>query len=116
MADSLARPGRNVTGNTMYAEMEVWGKMLQLLREAKPDIKRVGLLWTYVIPAFAKEEIEPFYPVINNAARALNLELQFVDIANPDQVQAALAEVDEWKPGGLVLTSYCTPKMMSVMT
>jgi hypothetical protein len=51
-ADSLAKPGRNVTGNAIYAGTGVWGKMLQLLREAKPDIERVGILWTYVIPAF----------------------------------------------------------------
>jgi putative tryptophan/tyrosine transport system substrate-binding protein len=77
-ADSLARPGRNVTGNTIYAETGVWGKMLQLLREAKPDISRVGILWTYVIPAFPKEEIEPGYAELKSAARLLNLELHFV--------------------------------------
>ena len=72
VAESLAKPGRNVTGNTTYAEMGVWGKLLQLLREAKPDIKRVGILWTYVIPAFPKEEIEPCFAELNSAARSLN--------------------------------------------
>jgi ABC-type uncharacterized transport system substrate-binding protein len=105
VVDSLAKPGRNVTGNTTYAEMGVWGKLLQLLREAKPDIKRVGILWTYVIPAFPKEEIELGFAELNSAARSLNLELHIVDVANSDQVQAALAEIDEWNPGGLLLTS-----------
>jgi putative tryptophan/tyrosine transport system substrate-binding protein len=116
VADSLAKPGRNVTGNAIYAGMDVWGKMLQLLREAKPDIKRVGILWTYVIPAFPKEEIEPSYAALNSAARSLNLELHLVEVANSDQVQAALAEIDERKPGGLLLTSFFTPKAMSVVT
>jgi putative ABC transport system substrate-binding protein len=115
-ADSLAKPGRNVTGNTIYAETGVWGKMLQLLQEAKPDIKRVGILWTYVIPAFPKEEIEPGYAELNSAARSLNLELHLVEVANSDQVQAALAEIDEGKPGGLLLTSFFTRKAMSVVT
>jgi putative tryptophan/tyrosine transport system substrate-binding protein len=115
-ADSLAKPGRNVTGNTVYAETGVWGKLLQLLREAKPDIKRVGILWTYVMPAFPKEEIEPGYVELNSAARSLNLELHLVEVANSDQVQAALAEIDEGKPGGLLLTSLFTPKAMSVVT
>ena len=115
-ADSLAKPGRNVTGNTIYAETGVWGKMLQLLQEAKPDIKRVGILWTYVIPAFPKEEIEPGYAELNSAARSLNLELHLVKVANSDQVQAALAEIDEGKPGGLLLTSFFTRKAMSVVT
>ena len=32
VADSLAKPGRSVTGNSIYAEMGVWGKLLQLPR------------------------------------------------------------------------------------
>jgi len=115
VADSLAKPGRNVTGNTIYAETGVWGKLLQLLHEAKPDIKRVGILWTYVIPAFPKEEIEPGYAELNSAARSLNLELHIVEVANSDQPQAALAEIDEWKPGGLLLTSYFSEKARSVV-
>jgi putative ABC transport system substrate-binding protein len=115
-ADSLAKPGTNVTGNAVYAEMGVWGKMLQLLREAKPDIKRVGILWTYVMPAFPKEEIEPGYAELNSAARSLNLELHLVEVANSDQVQTALAEINEGKPGGLLLTSLFTPKALSVVT
>src|SRR5216684_5750117 len=114
-ADSLAKPGRNVTGNTIYAETGVWGKMLQLLREAKPDIKRVGILWTYLIPAFPKEEIEPAYAELISAARSLNLELHIVEVANSDQVQAALAEIAEWKPEGLLLTSFLNNKARSVV-
>ncbi len=116
VAHSLAKPGRNVTGNALYAETGVWGKMLQLLRETKPDIKRVGILWTYIIPAFPKEEIEPAYAELNSAARSLNLELHIVEVANSDQVLAALAEIDEWKPGGLLLTSSFTEKARSVVT
>src|SRR5258706_1406853 len=115
VADSLAKPGRNVTGNSIYAEMGVWGKLLQLLREAKPDIKRVGILWTYVIPAFPKEEIEPGYAELNSAARSLNLELHIVEVANSDQIQAALAEIAEWKPEGLLLTSFLNNKARSVV-
>ncbi len=114
-ADSLAKPGRNVTGNTIYAETGFLGKLLQLLREAKPDIKRVGILWTYVIPAFPKEEIEPGYAALYSAARSLNMELHLVEVANSDQVQAALAEIDEWNPEGLLLTSFF-PKGMSAVT
>jgi putative ABC transport system substrate-binding protein len=115
VADSLAKPGRNVTGNAIYTETGVWGKMLQLLREAKPDIKRVGILWTYVIPAFPKEEIEPCFAGLNSAARSLNLELHIVEVANSDQPQAALAEIDEWKPGGLLLTSFFSDQARSVV-
>ncbi len=117
VANSLARPGRNVTGNTIYAETAVWGKLLQLLREAKPDIKRVGILWTYVAPAFPKEEVESGYTeLLNSAARLLNLELHIVEVTNSDQVQAALAEIKERNPEGLLLTSFFALKSRPVVT
>jgi putative ABC transport system substrate-binding protein len=115
VADSLAKPGRNVTGNTIYAETGVWGKMLQLLREAKPDIRRVGIFWTYVIPTFPREEIEPGYAELNSAARLLDLKLHTVEVANSDQVPAAIAEIDQRNPEGLLLTSFF-PKGMSAVT
>jgi putative ABC transport system substrate-binding protein len=114
--DSLAKPGRNITGNTIYAETGVWGKLLQLLREAKPDIRRVGILWTYVIPAFPKEEIEPGYAELKGAARSLNLELRIVEVANSDQIEAALVEIDQWNPAALLLTSSISRKAMSRVT
>jgi putative ABC transport system substrate-binding protein len=115
VADSLAKPGRNVTGNTAYAETGVWGKLLQLLREAKPEIKRVGVLWTYLVPAFPKEEIEPGYAELYSAARSLNLELHIIE-ANSDQLLAALADLEAWRPDSLLLTSFIALKARSVVT
>ena len=116
VADSLAKPGRNVTGNTIYAEMVYLGKLLQLLREAKPNIKRVGVLWTYVPPAFMKEEIEPGYAELNNAARALDLDIHVVEVANSDQIQDALAQIERFKPEGLLLTIFLTGRALSRVT
>jgi hypothetical protein len=36
LATSLARPGGNITGVTVYAGTEIWGKRLQILKEAVP--------------------------------------------------------------------------------
>ena len=117
VADSLSKPGRNVTGNALYAATGVWGKMLQLLRDAKPSIERVGVLWTYVVPAFPKEEIEPCYAELNSGARALGLKLNIVEVSNYNQLQAPLAEIDAGKPDGLVLTSlFGAPEALSVAT
>jgi putative ABC transport system substrate-binding protein len=43
-ADSLARPGGNITGFTSVPRPEIWGKRLGLLRELIPAASRVGLL------------------------------------------------------------------------
>src|SRR5262249_5367288 len=44
IVDSIARPGGNVTGVSVDAGLEIWGKRLQLLREAVPAMSRLGYL------------------------------------------------------------------------
>jgi len=41
---SLARPGGNLTGITLDAGIEIWGKRLELLKEAIPSTTRVAFL------------------------------------------------------------------------
>ena len=103
VAASLARPGKNVTGVTVYAGTGIWGKLLELLREAKPEIKRVGVAWGYVPPAFPREEVEPCYRELRRAAGAIGLGLHIEEIARPDAVPAALAAIDTARPGALLI-------------
>src|SRR5271165_1550473 len=44
---TLAQPGGNVTG-MFYRQQELAAKQLELLPEAFPDLKQVGVLWDYV--------------------------------------------------------------------
>ena len=41
---SLVRPGGNITGVSVDAGLELWGKRLELLKEAIPGLSRVGFL------------------------------------------------------------------------
>jgi putative tryptophan/tyrosine transport system substrate-binding protein len=41
---SLSRPGRNLTGVSSEAGIEIWGKRLQILKEAVPSASRVAYL------------------------------------------------------------------------
>src|SRR5258708_12204130 len=41
---SLARPGGNLTGITLDAGIEIWGKRLELLKEAVPSTTRAAFL------------------------------------------------------------------------
>jgi len=113
LAESLARPGKNVTGNTIYAGVEVWGKLLQLLRDAQPSLRRVSVLWAYVPPAFPREEVEPCYAELRNAARLLGLQLQIVEVANPDRLSAALVEIEAEKPDALLLAGAPTVQVLA---
>ena len=44
LVTSLARPGGNLTGITLDAGIEIWGKRLELLREAVPSTAKAAFL------------------------------------------------------------------------
>lgn len=108
VAESLARPGKNVTGNSIYAGTEIWGKLLELLRESKPGIKRVGILWGYVPPAFARSEIEPCYAEFRQAAGTLGLALRIVEVPARDRIAAAVEEIAADRPDALFISAWLT--------
>jgi putative tryptophan/tyrosine transport system substrate-binding protein len=104
LAHSLAHPGKNLTGITAYASTGIWGKLLSLLREAKPGLSRVVVAWGYVPPSFPKEEIDPCWRELREAAGRLAMELQIVTVGgHPDRVTPALAEIEAAKPDGLLI-------------
>ena len=66
---SFARPGGNVIGLTTTAGPEIYGKQLQLLKDAFPRISRVAVLVSHAAPAYALVVRE-----IATATRALGLQ------------------------------------------
>ena len=44
LATSLARPGGNITGVSVFAGYEIYGKRLQILKEAVPSVSKVAYL------------------------------------------------------------------------
>jgi putative tryptophan/tyrosine transport system substrate-binding protein len=105
LAVSLARPGKNVTGITSYAGTGIWGKLLQLLCDARPGITKIAVAWGYVPPTFPREEIEPCYRELNQAAIALKLGLHVEEISSPAGVSAGLAAIAGSNPDALLITA-----------
>jgi putative tryptophan/tyrosine transport system substrate-binding protein len=67
---SLAHPGGNVTGVTFDVSEDIWGKRLELLRDAAPDVARVAVLWN---PAYAPNGNR--WKAVEAAARQLSIAL-----------------------------------------
>jgi len=44
LVSSMARPGGNITGVSVDAGLEIWGKRLELFREIVPTISKLGIL------------------------------------------------------------------------
>ena len=57
LATSLARPGGNITGVTVYVGIEIWGKRLQILKEAVPSASNAAFLTTRTSSAFTEEQL-----------------------------------------------------------
>ena len=71
LVSSLSRPGGNVTGTSgMFAEAA--GKRLELLNEAVPGMRRVGVLWNPANRVFQMQMIQE----TEAAARRLGIRLQ----------------------------------------
>ena len=83
---SLARPGRNITGLSTLAP-ELSGKQLELLKEIAAKLSRVAVFGTSTSPANAQSLRE-----VELAAGALNVQLQYLDIRSPKDIELAFQE------------------------
>jgi len=71
LVPSLARPGGNITGVTIFAP-ELSAKRLALLKEILPKLSRVALLWDTATPSQLR--------ATEDAARSLAVTLQVLDV------------------------------------
>ena len=79
---SLARPGGNLTG--VFLDLPgLAGKWLQLLREAVPGAKRVGLLWD---PSTGQGQVN----AAKAAARGLGVDLVVMEMGRAADFEAAV--------------------------
>lgn len=103
IAASLARPGGNVTGVANYAGLEVWGKFIDLLRDLRPGMSELGVLWDYVPPAFPDGPIALAF--LRETAGRLGLRSRIWTIAEPQHLDDALVEIDQGRADALLLTN-----------
>ncbi len=79
-AESLARPGGNITG--VYAQsLELSGKRLEILKDLLPKLRRVAVIYD----EYGKYQLEHF----KSGAQALGLRLQLVEMSAPYNYEEA---------------------------
>src|SRR5499426_1150450 len=88
-AASLARPGGNITGlSTLSPELS--GKQLELLREIVPKLSRVAVLGDVTRPGIPQALRE-----INVAADAFGVQLQYLEVRDPKDIEIAFRAVSK---------------------
>ena len=80
-AQNLARPGRNITGNTILGT-EMAAKRVQLLKQLIPSVSRVAFLWN---PNNASHLA--YLEEWRAAGPILGVEPMFVEVGHPDQLE-----------------------------
>jgi len=100
---SLRRPGGNITGTTFTAGPEIFGKQLQILKEAIPQASRVALLSNPADPSFALQVRD-----VEASARALRIRIQPVEARGPDEFESAFATMAKERADALLVTGSST--------
>lgn len=99
--ESLARPGGNITG-FLQTEAAMGGKLLELLKEAAPQVRRAALIFN---PNTAAGGGNYFRPSFEAAARALAVQPIVSPVHNDADIEAAIAALAREPGGGLVVMS-----------
>ena len=93
---SLARPGGNLTGLTFDVSDAIWGKRLELLKEAAPGITRLAVLWN---PAYTPNRHR--WQAVEEAAGKLGVALVSVELQAGGDIESRFALMAKERVRGL---------------
>jgi putative ABC transport system substrate-binding protein len=96
---SLARPGGNITGNSLMAP-DLSAKRLDILHTLAPDISRFAILWDSSNPGMAERVRET-----KTAADQSHVLLHVVGPRNLDELDAAFGDLLNARPDALLVTA-----------
>ena len=85
---SLARPGGNITGLTVI-QTDSTGKALEMLTQAVPHVKKVGVLWSPTAPH------SPILQAIEIASVKLGVLLQLTPVRTVEEFEGAFATMSK---------------------
>jgi putative ABC transport system substrate-binding protein len=97
LVESLARPGRNLTGIS-YLALELVGKRIELVKEVLPALKRVAIVANPQHPGDPAER-----RASQTAATALGISLAYFEARNAAQLASALTAIESSGSEAVVL-------------
>jgi putative tryptophan/tyrosine transport system substrate-binding protein len=99
LVPSLARPGGNITGNTILGP-DVGAKRLQILKEAIPTISRVAFLWN---PDNASNVLQ--FREVQAAAPTLGMTVISVSVSPRIEFETPFAAMMKERPDAFAMTA-----------
>jgi putative ABC transport system substrate-binding protein len=98
LAQSLARPGGNVTGLTITASDELVGKWVELLKDVTPALKTAALLYD-------PRPAPTFERVARDISVTIGVEIIPFRVTNAEEMSAILTAVETTQPDGLLISN-----------
>jgi putative ABC transport system substrate-binding protein len=101
LVTSLARPGGNITGVSVDAGIEIWGKRLQILKEAVPSASKVAVLATPT--AWESGDGKG----LREASQRLEIPLIAVLLREsaPSEYQRVFADIVQQRPDAIIVSA-----------
>jgi putative ABC transport system substrate-binding protein len=96
--DSLARPGGNVTGFTVWEEFGTAGKWLELLKQVAPYVTRVAVLRDPTTAAGIGQT-----GAIQSAAPSLGVQVSPVGVRDSGEIERSISAFAREANGGLIV-------------
>jgi len=95
--ETLAHPGGNITGFSLY-EFTLSGKWLELLKEIAPGVTRAAVLRDAALGSGVGQ-----YAIIQAVAPSLWVELRPIDVRDPGEIERAIVTFAQSPNGGLII-------------
>src|ERR1041384_3377476 len=116
LVTSLSRPGGNLTGITLDAGVEVWGKRLEILKEAIPSAAKAVFLGMRGGWEDASGQ------VLRDAAARLGIALEFMlpEKGTPAEIERVFAAIEQRRPDALLTSGegdlYANRKLLAELS
>ena len=97
LVDSLARPGRNLTGTAWFGDTRLSTKRLEFLREIVPAAKRLSQVGQPDLAETFAGKTFDMGTIWNTAAKHLGFEPRFHAIRKVEDLDRVFAEIVDWR-------------------
>jgi putative ABC transport system substrate-binding protein len=105
LAESLAKPGRNVTGLSLIEE-DLSGKRLEILKETFPKMTRMAYLWNPVAVSYSpasRTSGNLSYDQVEKATKTVGVQLLSYKVRTLTEIEKAFADMTKVRPHALLV-------------
>jgi putative tryptophan/tyrosine transport system substrate-binding protein len=105
LAESLAKPGRNVTGLSIIEE-DLSGKRVDILKETFPKMTRMAYLWHPLAVSYSAADTtsgNPSYDQVEKATKTAGVQLLSYKVRTLAEIERAFADMPKVRPNALLV-------------